>query len=77
MPAAMLNNSLVRCVAEPRPAVAYENLAGLATSRAPQLGEDFTPSDGCTTRMLAVSACGPTATRSLPNSYRMVLDSDR
>ena len=36
----------------------------------------FTPSDGCTTRMFAVSASVATAARSLPNRACKVFESD-
>ena len=61
MPATMLNSSLVRCVAEPRPAVAYCTTPGFSLASLTSSATVFTPSEGLTTRMLAVSACGATA----------------
>ena len=74
MPAAMLNSSLVRCVAEPRPAVAYWTTPGFSLASLTSSATVFTPSVGLTTRMLAVSACGQTAMMSLPYSYLMDLE---
>jgi hypothetical protein len=70
----MLNSSLVRCVAEPRPAVAYCSWSGFSFASLTSSATPLTLSEGCTTRMFAVSACGQTAMMSLPYSYRMVFD---
>src|SRR3979409_687783 len=74
VPAAMLNSSLVRWVDEPRPAVAYCTTPGFSLASLTRSATVLMPSEGLTTRMLAVSACGATATMSLPYSYLMVFD---
>ena len=74
MPATVSKYSLVRWVAEPRPAVAYWIVPGFSFASLTSSATVFTPSDGLTTRMLAVSACGQTATMSLPYSYLIVFD---